>query len=109
MNLAIIVSAIVIGYLIIVSIAKGDLPTSLIARKRLFRSDFDVTDDIENGITSGLSLYIDYGTGVQYVSSPLGGLTPRIDANGQPIVHEKIAAIARARRDSARRTINEAS
>lgn len=38
------------------------------------------------GGRSGLALYTDYGTGVQYVGSPRGGLTPRLDADGHPII-----------------------
>lgn len=35
---------------------------------------------------SGLILYTDHGTGVQYVGTILGGITPRLDANGNVVV-----------------------
>lgn len=39
---------------------------------------------------SGMSLYIDYGTGCQYLSTPIfGSLTPRLDADGKQICHEQ--------------------
>lgn len=35
---------------------------------------------------SGLGIVTDYKTGVQYLVMPLGGMTPRLDADGKPIV-----------------------
>lgn len=35
---------------------------------------------------SGLFLYTDNATGVQYVGDLFGGLTPRLDASGKPYV-----------------------
>ena len=44
---------------------------------------YDHTDDRENGIRSGMNLRIDYGTGCQYLKAGFfGGLTPRIDGEG---------------------------
>lgn len=34
---------------------------------------------------SGMNLYTDHGTGCQYLATPLGSLTPRLDADGKPI------------------------
>lgn len=34
---------------------------------------------------SGLCIYVDHRTGVQYVGTEFGGLTPRVDADGRPI------------------------
>lgn len=36
---------------------------------------------------SGLSVLTDYKTGVQYLYLPLAGMTPRLDADGKPVVH----------------------
>jgi hypothetical protein len=42
--------------------------------------------DPSTGRRSGLILYIDHGTGCQYVRGGLlGGTTPRLDANGRQI------------------------
>lgn len=38
---------------------------------------------------SKMNVKYDYGTGLQYLSSPFGGLTPRLDADGN---HMKIPA-----------------
>lgn len=56
-----------------------------------FRWGFDDTDDKRPGrmfgARSGLTLYTDYATGVQYVKCGLfGGSTPRLDSEGKPIV-----------------------
>ena len=34
---------------------------------------------------SGMKIYTDYKTGVQYLSAPFGGLCVRVDENGKPI------------------------
>lgn len=44
----------------------------------------DTTDAPD--IHSGLRVYTDHATGVQYVSTMLGGVTPRIDRNGKPFM-----------------------
>jgi Family of unknown function (DUF6440) len=38
------------------------------------------------GAHSGIAVYTDHETGVQYVTTGFGGLTPRIDANGKPMI-----------------------
>lgn len=43
----------------------------------------DDTDGPEK--RSGMALYRDYGTGCEYLASPWGGLTPRLDADGRHI------------------------
>lgn len=44
----------------------------------------DSSDQMPKGKRSGLIVRTDYGTGVQYLESPFGGLTPRLDADGKP-------------------------
>ncbi len=39
---------------------------------------------------SGLSIYTDYGTGVQYVATIQGGLTVRVDKDGKPMITQEI-------------------
>ncbi len=48
----------------------------------------DSTDAPGRGGRSGLTLYVDHGTGVEYVSTIMGGLTPRVDAQGRPMVRK---------------------
>jgi len=56
-----------------------------------FRDGYDDTDQPEEeGMKrSGSDLHIkyDYGTGLQYIVAPFGGITPRLDADGN---HMKI-------------------
>jgi hypothetical protein len=42
-------------------------------------------DDTDGKKKSGLVIYTDYKTGVQYVGNQLGGLTVRVDENGKPM------------------------
>ena len=42
-------------------------------------------DDTDGKQRSGLVIYTDYKTGVQYVGNQLGGLTVRVDKNGKPM------------------------
>lgn len=44
------------------------------------------TDGTDGKERSGLIIYLDYGTGVEYVGTPWGGLTARVDANGKPMI-----------------------
>ena len=47
---------------------------------------YDDTDDKENKERSGLVLYTDYKTGIQYVKGGLfGSITPRLDEHGTPM------------------------
>lgn len=51
--------------------------------------DYDSTDDIKNKDRSGLRIYTDHATGVQYVGNGwFGGITPRVDRNGEPYVED---------------------
>jgi hypothetical protein len=51
-----------------------------------WKTDYDSTDNVKEGVRSGLGLYIDHGTGCHYISiPPLGTLTPRLDASGKQI------------------------
>ena len=59
-----------------------------------FRLGFDDTDDLRPGrffgARSGLTVYTDHKTGVQYVKAGLFGTTvPRLDRNGRPIIKEQ--------------------
>lgn len=50
---------------------------------------YDSTDDAENSERSGMRLYIDHGTGCQYLSGgglfgPIG-ITPRLDSDGDQV------------------------
>lgn len=45
----------------------------------------DETDNKLTGDRSNLRILIDHGTGCQYLTSPRGGLAPRLDAGGTPI------------------------
>lgn len=42
---------------------------------------YDATDS-NGGSRSGMRLFTDYETGVQYVGGPWGGITPRLRADG---------------------------
>lgn len=46
-------------------------------------------DDTDRAERSGMILYTDYGTGCQYVSTILGGITPRLDKDGKPVCVKK--------------------
>lgn len=52
-----------------------------------WRTPYDNTDDIENGIRSGMGLYTDNFTGCQYLSREgyFSSLTPRLDREGEQI------------------------
>lgn len=56
---------------------------------RAFRWDFDETDDRAAGslfgVRSHLYLRTDHATGMQYVVTPKGHITPRLDAEGRPM------------------------
>jgi hypothetical protein len=47
---------------------------------------YDDTDDVENGVRSGMHLYTDSLTGCQYLKgSFFAELTPRVDGNGRHV------------------------
>jgi len=50
---------------------------------------FDDTDDYVNKRRSGLILYTDHRTGLQYVGGIFGGVTPRVDINGEQMRIQK--------------------
>lgn len=55
-----------------------------------FSSAFDTDDTDSPDSRSGLRVYTDAKTGVQYLQAgPLGALTPRIDANGRVVTVTK--------------------
>ena len=44
-----------------------------------------IQDDTDGKSRSGLVVYTDHKTGIQYLGAPLGGLTVRVDENGKPM------------------------
>ncbi len=62
----------------------------IIVTTSCLRVGYDATDDYQNARRSGLTLYTDYGTGVQYVRSGwfFGNLTPRLGKDGKPVIVE---------------------
>lgn len=44
----------------------------------------DATDN-PSGERSGMGLRTDHGTGCQYLVTPFGGITPRVDAHGRHV------------------------
>ena len=46
---------------------------------------YDDTDDIESKTRSGVELIIDYGTRCQYLAYPRGGITPRLNQQGEHV------------------------
>jgi hypothetical protein len=57
-------------------------PKGNIAKKSWWRN-WDDTDDVENKVRSGLVVYVDYKTGLEYLGTAQGALTPRLDFNGK--------------------------
>lgn len=55
-----------------------------------FRLGFDDTDNRLTGKRSDLRLYIDYGTGRQYVRASGGSITPRLSSDGNPICRGRV-------------------
>jgi hypothetical protein len=53
-----------------------------------FPRPYDDTDDSIGGKRSGMSLYIDRGTGCHYVSTFIGGMSPRYNPSGKQICRE---------------------
>jgi hypothetical protein len=53
----------------------------LILLRRITRDDTDQPGWF--GSVSGMALYTDHKTGLQYLGNPLGGITPRLDAEGR--------------------------
>lgn len=49
-----------------------------------FPRPWDETDDATNGVRSGLTLYIDHGTGCEYIGG-YASITPRLNAKGEHI------------------------
>lgn len=46
---------------------------------------FSKKDDTDGDKRSGLIVYTDYGTGVQYVANIQGGMSVRVDKDGKPM------------------------
>ena len=47
------------------------------------------SDSTDGKQKSGLLLFKDHGTGIEYVGTLMGGLTPRLDSNGKILTNEK--------------------
>lgn len=47
---------------------------------------YDPTDDAARGERSGMSFYVDHGTGCHYIAKPIfGSLSPRLDRDGNHV------------------------
>ena len=51
-----------------------------------FKIGFDDSDNLKTKTRSGLKVYTDYKTGLQYIGTPKGGLQPRLDQYGNHMV-----------------------
>ena len=51
-----------------------------------FKIGFDDSDNLKAKTRSGLKVYTDYKTGLQYIGTPKGGLQPRLDQYGNHMV-----------------------
>ena len=68
-------------------ISRHKSPMQLLVKSQSwYTQDYDTTDNHKNNIRSGLTIYVDYETGVQYVGTPSGGITPRIAEDGSILV-----------------------
>lgn len=56
----------------------------LLAPRALATGKKDDSDGVGKDKESGLFVHTDQKTGVQYVSTPLGGITPRLNPDGTP-------------------------
>ncbi len=76
-----IVVGIVVGFVILRLIDHGHLPDRLkFKRGWVLRDD---TDSREENHVSGMSLFVDHGTGLQYIQGGMfGGMIPRLDKDG---------------------------
>jgi hypothetical protein len=63
--------------------ALASLALAVWVANAFYHAGRDATDGDKK---SGLFLYTDYGTGVQYVGTMYGGLSPRMDKNGKIMV-----------------------
>lgn len=66
--------------------AIGCIALVLLLGALLFRTvdlSLDSTDDHNTGARSGMRVFIDHGTGLQYLNTWGGGLTPRLDVDGK--------------------------
>lgn len=77
-------TAVVLGLLAAVTLTSPDTPKWLVSSSNWWGS-YDQTDDYRGGTRSGFRLYVDYGTGCQYLVPLMGGATPRLDADGRQI------------------------
>lgn len=48
-------------------------------------SPLDSTDNPDTRERSGMTILVDHGTGCQYLTRRGGGITPRLDKDGQPM------------------------
>lgn len=54
----------------------------VIAAYGAYKNSYDDSDDIANGVRSGLTIYTDHLTGCQYLGTLFGQITPRTDGHG---------------------------
>lgn len=61
----------------------------IVVAREAFKLGYDDTDSKEKGERSGMTLYIDYRTGLHYIKGGLfGTMIPRLDENGKQIREE---------------------
>ncbi len=65
---------------VFIVVCAGLLATIMVDSLRVDQNDTDGENE-----RSGLQLYFDHGTGCQYVGTPEGGLTPRMDHRGEHV------------------------
>ena len=87
-----VVIGIVFALCIFVWATSPSTPDYLKFKTDWWRPASNSTDDLINKKPSGLSIYTDHGTGCQYFSTAMGGLTPRLNKNGNPICGGKEAS-----------------
>jgi hypothetical protein len=70
---------------LVIALSHPTVPTSKFHVKYWFDKKLDDTDNLETGDRSGFALYVDHGTGVHYIKTPFGSLTPRINQDGKVV------------------------
>lgn len=79
---------IVLGVVLVAAFTRGPLPAEFVVKAGdawRFEAAWDVTDDFRGGHRSGMRLFVDHGTGCQYLGTMLGSLTPRMGADGRQV------------------------
>jgi len=76
---------ILLFFLMLIALSTPKTDTAKFPVRFWFDKNLDDTDNFKTGERSNLALYIDHGTGVHYIKSPFGSLTPRLNKDGQPV------------------------